>query len=212
MERQSHHELPNVTLPLSKNHTGANADSRRGRPQFRCRSGTAPPQVHCSSSPHHRCSAPFSTQKPSAVSRAERQAIRKAQSTNGEKRGRGQARATHLGGVCGVFIHVVVACAADGTFDSSACALGLQPRSYQSARRPATAHGRNGGEESVEAWGDLGRRRQFVELGSWEGVGRRVELTGMDKFFESGSMDQCRFGNSTNSKQTILPVCINNRQ
>ena len=45
MEWQSHHELANVTLSLPKNHTGANADSRRGRPQFRYRSGTAPPQV-----------------------------------------------------------------------------------------------------------------------------------------------------------------------
>ena len=41
--------------------------------------------------------------------------------------------------------------------------------------------------------------------GSWEeqielGVGRRTELTEMDKIFGSGSMDQCRFGNSTDSK------------
>ena len=57
--------------------------------------------------------------------------------------------------------------------------------------------GRSGEEEIVcRAW----------ELGvSWEeqielGVGRRAELTGMDEIFGSGSMDQCRFGNSTKSK------------
>jgi len=39
------------------------ADSRRGRPQFRCRSGTALPHVGCrftAAPPHHRCSAPLS--------------------------------------------------------------------------------------------------------------------------------------------------------
>ena len=56
---------------------------------------------------------------------------------------------------------------------------------------------RSGEEEVVcRAW-ELG--------GSWEaqielGVGRRAELTGMDKIFGSESMDQCWFGNSTNSK------------
>ena len=45
MERQSHHKLANVTLSLSKNHTGANADSMRGRAQLRCRSGAGPLQL-----------------------------------------------------------------------------------------------------------------------------------------------------------------------
>jgi hypothetical protein len=81
MERQSHHELANVTLPLSKNHTGANAD-RRGRAQFHCRSGTAPPQLLHTTN----VAPPLSPFQHLETTRgAERQAIWKAQSTDGEK-------------------------------------------------------------------------------------------------------------------------------
>jgi hypothetical protein len=88
MERQSHHELANVTLPLSKNHTGANAD-RRGRAQFHCRSGTAPPQLLHTTN----VAPPLSPFQHLETTRgAERQAIWKAQSTDGEKEEKAKMR------------------------------------------------------------------------------------------------------------------------
>jgi hypothetical protein len=57
--------------------------------------------------------------------------------------------------------------------------------------------GRSGEEETVcRAWELGGSCEEQIALG----VGRRAELTRMDKIFGPESMDQCRFGNSTDSK------------
>jgi len=75
-----------------------------------------------------------------------------------------------------------------------------KPSTAQLLQAARTSEGRRGeiwgGGDSLSGLGVGSELGGEDRVGSWEAC----RVTGMDKFFWSGSMDQCWFGNSTDSK------------